>query len=173
MSDRKSFSVFNKLDEKYVEEADACFASPKAERKRRKDCSAEKKAETESSPARCPDKRSRRIAKRLAQVAACVLLLFVGVYFGKTGLLKSREEASFDGTAESGCRESAEDGGEAESGGALSGSQDGAASGFSENSESVCEGTDENEGHDSDKESAPGGDASSSTSEGAVSASAE
>ena len=28
MSDKKNFSVFNKLDEKYVEEADAYSASP-------------------------------------------------------------------------------------------------------------------------------------------------
>ena len=37
MSDKKNFSVFNKLDEKYVEEADAYSASPKVEKKRRKD----------------------------------------------------------------------------------------------------------------------------------------
>ena len=94
MSDKKNFSVFNKLDEKYVEEADAYSASPKVEKKRRKDERAAGKAKVKSQPpAQYFRKRSRRVAKRIAQIAACFLILFVGIRFGGIGLFKSRYEA--------------------------------------------------------------------------------
>lgn len=110
MSDKKNFSVFNKLDEKYVEEADAYSASPKVEKKRRKDERAARKAKIKSRPsAQHFHKRSRRVAKRIAQIAACFLILFVGIRFGGVGLFKSRHEAPSDGANESSCPESAKD----------------------------------------------------------------
>ena len=174
MSDKKNFSVFNKLDEKYVEEADAYSASPKVEKKRRKDEHAARKAKIKSPPpAQYFHKRSRRVAKRIAQIAACVLILFVGIRFGGVGLFKSRHEAPSDGANESSCPESAKDSVE---GGGDDDSQDGAASesaSASENSGEAEEGQSPSSGPDNESASDSVPDSSSSASDSTDSASEE
>lgn len=174
MSDKKNFSVFNKLDEKYVEEADAYSASPKVEKKRRKDERAARKAKIKSQPpAQHFHKRSRRVAKRIAQIAACFLILFVGIRFGGVGLFKSRHEAPSDGANESSCPESAKDSVE---GGGDDDSQDGAASesdSASENSGEAEEGQSSPSGSDNESASDSVPDSSSSASDSTDSASEE
>lgn len=174
MSDKKNFSVFNKLDEKYVEEADAYSASPKVEKKRRKDERAARKAKIKSRPsAQHFHKRSRRVAKRIAQIAACFLILFVGIRFGGVGLFKSRHEAPSDGANESSCPESAKDSAE---GGGDDDSQDGAASesaSVSENSGEAEEGQSPSSGPDNESASDSVPDSSSSASDSTDSASEE
>lgn len=176
MSDKKNFSVFNKLDEKYVEEADAYSASPKVEKKRRKDERAARKAKIKSQPpAQHFHKRSRRVAKRIAQIAACFLILFVGIRFGGVGLFKSRHEAPSDGANESSCPESAKDSADVESGGDDD-SQDGAASdsaSVSENSGEAEEGQSPSSGSDNESASDSVPDSSSSASDSTDSASEE
>lgn len=174
MSDKKNFFVFNKLDEKYVEEADAYSASPKVEKKRRKDERAARKAKIKSQPpAQHFHKRSRRVAKRVAQIAACFLILFVGIRFGGVGLFKSRHEAPSDGANESSCPESAKDSVE---GGGDDDSQDGAASesaSVSENSGEAEEGQSPSSGPDNESASDSVPDSSSSASDSTDSASEE
>lgn len=174
MSDKKNFSVFNKPDEKYVEEADAYSASPKVEKKRRKDEHAARKAKIKSPPpAQYFHKRSRRVAKRIAQIAACFLILFVGIRFGGVGLFKSRHEAPSDGANESSCPESAKDSVE---GGGDDDSQDGAASesaSASENSGEAEEGQSPSSGPDNESASDSVPDSSSSASDSTDSASEE
>ena len=174
MSDKKNFSVFNKLDEKYVEEADAYSASPKVEKKRRKDEHAARKAKIKSPPpAQYFHKRSRRVAKRIAQIAACFLILFVGIRFGGVGLFKSRHEAPSDGANESSCPESAKDSVE---GGGDDDSQDGAASesaSASEKSGEAEEGQSPSSGPDNESASDSVPDSSSSASDSTDSASEE
>lgn len=174
MSDKKNFSVFNKLDEKYVEEADAYSASPKVEKKRRKDERAAGKAKIKSQPpTQYFRKRSRRVAKRIAQIAACFLILFVGIRFGGIGLFKSRYEAPSDGANESSCPESAKDSADGESGG-NDDSQDGAASdSASENSGEAEEGQSSPSGSDNESASDSVPDSSSSASDSTDSASEE
>ena len=163
MSDKKNFSVFNKLDEKYVEEADAYSASPKVEKKRRKDERAARKAKIKSQPpAQHFHKRSRRVAKRIAQIAACFLI-------------KSRHEAPSDGANESSCPESAKDSADVEGGGDDD-SQDGAASesaSVSENSGEAEEGQSPSSGPDNESASDSVPDSSSSASDSTDSASEE
>ena len=70
MSDKKNFSVFNKLDEKYVEEADAYSASPKVEKKRRKDERAARKAKIKSQPP-AQGRKKNRADRRLFPHSFC------------------------------------------------------------------------------------------------------